>query len=210
MTQQSGDSDEWIDPPATTTAETDRPKPSDPNQQARWQHFVEKCGFPRLHIKAMQDPSFKAGWSAAASEWLYPMPENAMPVVLGPIGVGKTQSVTHMAAYHTVVHGWSSRYLTAPALFGRLRASFTNKSDPMQELTKVRLLVIDEVHVRQETRYEIVNFTELIDARYRELRATVMVSSLSEEAFRESVGEAVYSRVCEAGRVVRLSGPPRR
>ncbi len=103
-------------------------------------------------------------------------------------------------------------YRTAGEVIRELRNSWrrdSNESDAevLERLGKLDLLVIDEVGVQFGTDGELVQFTELLDTRYRQNRPTVIVSNCNREGLKQYLGERVLDRLRENGEfLVLLTG----
>ena len=65
-----------------------------------------------------------------------------------------------------------------------------------------RLLVLDEVQVRNDTVWEDNALTYLLDRRYGEQRSTILISNLSVDSFVKSIGDSIVSRLEESGAVI--------
>ena len=71
----------------------------------------------------------------------------------------------------------------------------------MADFVKPALLVIDEVGRQYGTPAERSMFFDVVDKRYEAMRPTVLVSNLDTPNFREFLGPAILSRLCEGGGV---------
>lgn len=137
-----------------------------------------------------------------------------MAVLLGQRGVGKTQLLTHLGWDFYVIKGTGARYTTAAGLLQHLRRTFDRvySDDPtfhkvFNEYARAPVLLIDEMEVRYQSDWEFQILTNLIDERYRRRLVTVMASNLSANGFRKLVGESIWSRIGECGRVLECRWP---
>ena len=181
-------------------------KPSEMHDRwLRWQG----SGFPKRHGRVLmdQETEFMPIWPDGF-DWRT-LGESFMLLVLGEHGTGKTQSVTHLAYLHAMWFGHSVLYTTGMELFDALR-QWERKKALLESFRRPRLLVIDEIHLRLDSKYEATMFTELIDHRYREMKSTVMVSNLPQDEARSLIGESSYSRLCETGLVLDFKNDPLR
>lgn len=62
------------------------------------------------------------------------------------------------------------------------------------------LLIIDEVGVQFGTPAEITILQEIINARYESILPTILISNLTFEQLKESIGERIVDRVTDGGR----------
>lgn len=92
--------------------------------------------------------------------------------------------------------GLYARYMTADAFFDSLRAA-TDLSAQMSKLTRLHLLVIDEVQDRTAPPWMEPKLTAIVDARYANRRATVLMGCLTPEEFQVNVGASIHRRVIE-------------
>ncbi len=61
--------------------------------------------------------------------------------------------------------------------------------------------MIDELQLRSETAAEEVKLSEIVDARYKEKKDTLLISNLAVEDFNKMVGASIASRINETGEV---------
>jgi DNA replication protein DnaC len=135
--------------------------------------------------------------------------------LLGGIGTGKTHLacavLQQLANYrfpqregYAVIVGYRVRYTTAPEIIRTLRATWNRDSNQteeqaIQELVTYSLLVIDEVGVGFGTDGERAQLSELIDARYRVTKPTLVISNFGREGLAQFLGERVVDRLRDNG-----------
>lgn len=187
-----------IAPAFTTNVVTDARAHSE-----RWNTFGPR--WPKRHALKLlagieyECPDGMLSWLADRSDFLL--------AFLGERGVGKTQCATMIAAECAVYRGWTTAYYTAMELFDQFRGTSVDKTSVMRKMN-VRMLVIDELHQRLDTKFEAIILSELIDRRYRNMQSTILCSNLDEDAFRDMVGESIYSRLCETGKIAKFKNRP--
>lgn len=93
------------------------------------------------------------------------------------------------AARHTTIEGGEAEHVMV-AKYARLG-----------------LLVIDEAQDRRGTEYADEMFTRLIDARYREMRPTVVIANVKPSELEREFGRSFMSRVQEGGGVIACNWP---
>lgn len=124
-------------------------------------------------------------------------------VFCGPSGTGKTR-LAAAALRRVSDRGGTGRYVTAFELVAEVRDSYRRDADRTERqvvdaFVAVDLLVVDEVGRQLETAHEREQFFRVIDARYRELRPTLLVTNLSKGEFAAFVGDAIVDRLREGG-----------
>lgn len=121
--------------------------------------------------------------------------------LLGGRGVGKTQMAV-AACREQAEREKSFLYCTAMDIFLDIKDSFRkggSERDALKTFIRPALLVIDEVQERGETPWEDRLLTHIIDKRYATERDTLLISNQTKDAFIESIGPSVASRITEAG-----------
>jgi DNA replication protein DnaC len=144
-----------------------------------------------------------------------PRADGFLVALLGIRGCGKTllaTSVAHQACQQLL----SSKYVKGLDLFRRLRLAYTpvakgqagvSEEQLVDEFTAPELLIIDEVHQRGETQAENNALVNLLDRRYDDRKATLLVGNLNREDFRVAMGDSIVSRLHETGQVFDCNWP---
>jgi DNA replication protein DnaC len=131
--------------------------------------------------------------------------------LIGTRGPGKT----HMAC--ALVNAFcstfrSARYLNAMDYFIELKATYGDRakrdeSQVERDYLRPALLVVDEVHERGDTDWETRMLTRLVNRRYEEEKATVLVCNLTPAEFEKRVGESIADRIAEGGGIIVCDWP---
>jgi DNA replication protein DnaC len=118
----------------------------------------------------------------------------------GPRGTGKS-TLAWAAVMKFCDCGRPALYRTAGELFHELSdAAWEKKQDVRDGWFKPDLLVIDEVQVRDGDRqWQDNELTTLVDRRYREDKATLILSNLTAAALKQNLGESIWRRLIETG-----------
>jgi DNA replication protein DnaC len=159
-------------------------------------------------------------WRAAYQRALEIAQSGGIVVAWGQRGTGKTQ-IAYEIATHGVFHdphfplayrdGFSMPikarpcvYVKAMDIFMRMKNGFTRKDQPseleiVEGLAQAAFLVIDEAHVRGETKYEDDKLTHIIDKRYDAMRPTMLITNLTNKDFAVQLSPSILSRITEIG-----------
>lgn len=121
-------------------------------------------------------------------------------IFTGRPGTGKN----HLAAAicnELLLRGKTVMIITVADIMSAMRETFNNgdsgKSEErlLDDLSSVDLLVIDEIGVQNESRYEKVIINQLVDRRTSSRRPTGMLTNLDENGLVRQLGERVMDRM---------------
>ncbi|WP_215848088.1 MULTISPECIES: DNA replication protein DnaC [Pantoea] len=120
-------------------------------------------------------------------------------VFSGRPGTGKN----HLAAAignDLILRGRSVLIVTVADLMSSMKGTFSGTSDIteerlIQDLSSVDLLVIDEIGMQSESRYEKVIINQIVDRRSSSKRPTGMLSNLDHAGMNTLLGERVMDRM---------------
>jgi hypothetical protein len=181
-------------------------------------------GFPTLHMNAHLSGSVMEGCFPQGPAWAEKLATLNMCVgrkgcivaLVGPRGTGKTQmatSASHRFAFDQMARRRFSkacRYARAMELFMSVKDSYsasTSERDSFDAFTRPLLLVLDEVQVRNESKWEDNALTFLLDTRYGDGKRTILISNQTVDGFTESIGDSVASRITETGAILPCDWP---
>lgn len=130
--------------------------------------------------------------------------DGACLILAGGCGTGKTHLALAAAQQHMKAGG-TALYVTVLDLVRMLRDTWRkdsgdSESQVLNRLSRVGLLVIDEVGVQYGTGAEQLALTTVIDRRYREQMPMILLTNMEPAAFAEAVGERSADRLREVGR----------
>lgn len=124
--------------------------------------------------------------------------------LVGLRGNGKTQMAVELIREACLKR--NARYATAMDFFMDVKAAYredgADERSVIDRFVQPDLLVLDEAHERGNTDWEGRLLTYLMDQRYGKCKDTVLIANMSREAFVESVGPSIASRMSETGGVV--------
>lgn len=139
---------------------------------------------------------------------------NGLLVLTGPWGTGKTQLVAWLVHGVCLHLGKPSLYRRWADLISEIRSEAYgdggSDSRPLSRLTRIGLLVIDELHERRWTDDENLWLGRILDHRYGEKKPTVLVANLTPKELRDVLSPAIADRMHQGGAVVELKGASRR
>ena len=132
--------------------------------------------------------------------------EGGLVAMLGNRGTGKTQMATDIASSLVHHHGHSAMYWRVADLISDFRTKVyvpgQSEHTELRRLSRIGLLVIDEMQERRDTTDEDRIITRLLDHRYGEAKATLLISNQSPNAMAEALGPSVTDRLRETGVIV--------
>ncbi|MEM9388725.1 MAG: ATP-binding protein [Pseudomonadota bacterium] len=123
-------------------------------------------------------------------------------LLTGGTGTGKTHLACRIARHCILPHRRSAMYITAMDAVRRFRDSWSTDESEGQVLRKFverEMLVLDEVGVQRATDDERLMLCEIIDARYRERRSTIVASNYPLADLATYLTDRGVSRLLENG-----------
>jgi len=126
-------------------------------------------------------------------------------ILRGNPGTGKNHLATAISK-SVMQHGYSALNATAFEIIQRIRATWSPTSAEMEEwvikeFSKIDLLVIDEVGRQYKSKdgSDSIEIFNVIDARYRLVKPTVIISNQDREGLKTYLGEASFDRLRQGG-----------
>ncbi len=175
---------------------------------------IERAGIPQRFIgrtlqtfKAVtteQQHAFRVAMDfASAFEGHYR--KGSWLVFSGLPGTGKS----HLAAgiLQAIMPAYVGRYYTCMEVIQLIRSTWRKGSessevDVLAELSRVPLLVIDEIGMQYGTEGEKNHLFDVLDRRYRDMMPSILLTNQDKDGFREYVGDRIYDRMTECARWV--------
>lgn len=168
-----------------------------------------KRGFPERHVETLPE---MFGPSKDKCEELRSVISSgdALIILTGKRGPGKTQMATSWATTFK-----KPRYFKAQRLIKAFRGEFADDREVNAEAELTRqnarhcdYLVIDELIELSWTVYTRSEFTTLIDERYDNRKATVLITNtVGDDEVQAEVGFSAFSRAVETGGIVECDWP---
>lgn len=168
--------------------------------------------FPKLHTRHLRSTeSAVKGQQVAPSQiaWSRAL-EGKQTLLHGGYGTGKTYlgCLLAMVWYERGMNA-GARYWTQSGLLSDQKAWYTKHeaTEPMREAAGCGFLVLDEVLPARMSDHDQTAIRELIDARYRNLRATLMITNLTQEGLLEALDDPTLDRCLEGGNgIIEIDG----
>ncbi|MGL6010202.1 MAG: ATP-binding protein, partial [Shewanella oncorhynchi] len=185
--------------------------------QSRMEERLNRSGIPKRFRERtfdgyIADTDQKKYALRAAREFadnFYDHARNGSTLVFaGNIGTGKGH-LAIAAAQQIMTQGRSAFFATAREIVLMLRARWDDNTQPselevLRMLTRVSLLVIDEIGVQFNTDAERDQIFGVIDGRYRDLMPTILTTNLNTTKLNDAIGDRSYSRLRENGRWIKF------
>ena len=180
-------------------------------------------GFPLLY-DGEPDP-FGSQWIATYQDALKRVENGGICAFVGNHGAGKgrmsceiakkarLQNIAYPKKEWAMSHVPKLRpaiYRTAMETFVELRSTYAPKSqttewDKMKAYEGASLLIIDELQVRGETKFEDGKLTSIIDARYRQKRPTILIANLDINQLANQLSDAINDRIRGSGQIYQFN-----
>lgn len=182
--------------------------------QERMEALIEQAAIPERFIgrtfanfKAATPEQMKAlnVLRTYADEFEHNLKTGRGLILSGLPGTGKSHLAG--AVLQAILPAHCGLYLTCLGLIRMVRATWRrdnarSETDVMRTLTRVPLLVIDEIGVQYGTEGEQTILFDVLDARYRSMQPTILLTNQNKEGLKTFLGERSYDRLTETSRWV--------
>ena len=124
-------------------------------------------------------------------------------IMSGAVGTGKTL-IAAATVQSAIRSGLTARMSTVMGVIRAFRATWKrdceySEAEFIRELTRVDILVLDEVGVQYGSDSEKLFVFDVIDGRYRNMLPTIIISNLNIDGIRDCIGERCVDRMREDG-----------
>jgi DNA replication protein DnaC len=136
-------------------------------------------------------------------------------VFAGPIGEGKTHAAFAATRYgragvrlHAAprnyfdVPGVRSRYISVTRLLNELRND--RERHVMDRHQDAEVLFLDDLGANRATDFTLDLLYELVDARWSNMRPTIITTNMSRQALADHIGPQIASRLCDGAHIVKV------
>mgnify|MGYP001053217720 CR=1 FL=1 len=127
-------------------------------------------------------------------------------LLYGGNGTGKTMLA--FAKYRQLIEsGKQVKYILAMDFFDEVKQSFADQSTRklIEAYSRCDYLIIDEIDKRYGSQHEYLQLYRLINARYNELKHTMLITNADRSQLVEVVGQSVIDRLIEDGEFIELA-----
>ena len=180
-------------------------------------HTVPRIGFPARH--ELPDELYGYEWQIAYQTALAIVESGGIVIAYGRRGTGKTQIACELAKHARFPNSekprreWAMQshpeyrpaiYCKAMEIFIDLKNGYGRPKEPSEKdiidkLSSAAFLVIDEAHVRGETKYEDDKLTHIMDKRYDAMLPTMLITNVTRQDFAAQLSPSIISRIRETG-----------
>jgi len=174
---------------------------------------LESGGYPLRHRKqltAMFGPSLEM----AQKHLPKILKGDALLILVGDRGPGKTQISTWWAAQRTLHDKSSGRYVKCADIISEIKStwhdggkSIGTENDVLRKYRSTSFLVIDEFHERGASEWEARTLINLLDHRYDDMKATVLIANIAVQKLEEAINKSIIDRANQTGGVIECNWP---
>lgn len=168
-------------------------------------------GFPARHIAELTQPDFqiKPEVKATVDHARGLLLSHGFVIVQSPIGNGKTMAGT-MLGVEYAQNRRRAHYWTVKGLMSDQKMWFSLQGDRPESPFKIaqtcKLLVVDELHANSGTAFDHSGLSNIIDARYRDLRPTIVLTNIQTQNLRQVLQDHIVDRVLDGGGLIEMTG----
>ncbi|WP_343128626.1 DNA replication protein DnaC [Buchnera aphidicola (Kurisakia onigurumii)] len=175
------------------------------NQAMKMQRILGRSGIRELYINCSFD-NYKIEHQghqrvlSAAKRYAEEFNGNIASFIFsGRPGTGKNHLASAIGNY-LIINGKTVLIVTVADLMSHMKGTFNGTSNVTEEnllhdFSSVDLLMIDEIGMQTESRYEKVIINQIVDRRSSSKRSTGMLSNLDHKGMKSLLGERVIDRM---------------
>jgi len=174
------------------------------------QRKMMECGYPQRHVERLAERLHGPALEKARELSGRVVAGDCLMLLLGDRGPGKTQMATCWALDRLRAGKFCGRYVKLYDLLIDIKGTWHGKGSEETALDRYRrpgYLVIDEAHEMRGHEFEHQYLTNIIDHRYDDRKATVIIANLSRADAESNMPASVISRCNEIGGVIDCDWP---
>jgi DNA replication protein DnaC len=188
--------------------------PPEPKQEqkAPCLEFPARNGVPKRYREPEWSPDDPGGWREPYTKARAVLKDGGILSLVGGRGSGKTRLAIEVARR---MDSTGTRYMAAMDVFLRLQACYRPAATEtevavLQELSRCRVLILDEIQERGNSEWEDRILTHLIDKRYGSMLPTVLIANLKPDELKKRLGPSIMDRMAEGGGLLEITGTSHR
>ena len=149
----------------------------------------------------------------AFSEEFKPSSEESKPsqehsgrciVMIGDTGTGKSHLACAVASHVIKEYGGTARFTSVSEINRLVRESKGynakySETEVIEAFGNYDLLIVDEVGIQSGSDAESRALFDVFNARYQNMKSTIVISNLNQAQVREALGQRIFDRLKEGG-----------
>lgn len=173
-----------------------------------------RCGFPLRHVERLSDGLHGPGLAMMLRHRDKIVKGDALLVLIGDRGPGKTQIATAWASERHQAGKAVGRYIKCADLISEIKATWSDggkfvgtEHDVLVKYRRTGYLTIDEFHEKGASDWEARTLINLIDHRYDDMKATVLIANVKAGEETSIVNSSIIDRANQTGGVIVCDWP---
>lgn len=175
---------------------------------------LRERGFPARHVARLKEGLHGPGLAKAHALLPRILAGDCLLMLVGDRGPGKTQIATWWAEERQKVGKMMGWYRKTADLITEIKRTWSDggksigtEDDVLKKYRKTAFLVLDEFHERGSSDWEARTLINILDHRYDNMLATVLIANMSEAQVRAEINPSIVSRAEETGGLVVCDWP---
>lgn len=165
----------------------------------------EECEFENYHLMNQGASKNLAGCRHYAENWPQVFETGKGLVMTGNCGTGKNHLAISTAKAIIRNHLARVEITDVMRVMRAVKSTWRHNSETtedtvLEHYASLDLLIIDEVGVQFGSASELAILQEIVNARYESILPTILISNLTFEQLKDSIGERIVDRVTNGGR----------
>lgn len=164
-----------------------------------------KTGFPLRHVNQISIGLHGLGQEMMKKYLNRILVGDALIVLTGNRGPGKTQIAVTWAAERVRAGKSPGRYIKCADLIGEIKEAWGKSTGERAVLDKYRrtaYLVIDEFHEKGASEWEARTLVNLLDHRYDDCKCTVLIANIEPSKITKAINPSIMDRANQTGGVI--------